>query len=402
ASSVHGPSPPEAAALRGDAELLIIMQQWSSYWESDLRLAIAGECKQLGVERARELADLAANLKGIFEKLADLSPVVGDPADCVELFAGVSRVITGALTPALQAHFASAVEKPLAEAIAFYAAVDKMFADMKRKGMKLDDDSFELAKHVAAFENKEDCFNAIESVAVDAISKERVLLLRKLTSVGFNVSRAISLIGDDGAIPLGGEGLAMSAGRLVTSLEAYRTWTTHFTGSLGALATGELIAEMALRAKDHVGAAEEFVAFFTKGYTRQLKNLTEHAEDAAPADALLEDRRLLVDKGLQKALKAAVKKLSDTKMLAKVAEAIDQIKSMDDNGMQVKPSVKASLAQARRKAKLAVGVAWAVEAISGFAPKEPGDMAQHAELVRKKLAEKSFACHDDSSKAAKK
>eukprot|EP00959_Pyramimonas_sp_CCMP1952_P011027 230963-Pyramimonas_sp.AAC.1 len=82
----------------------------------------------------------------------------------------------------------------------------------------------------------------------------------------------------------------MSAGRLVTSLEAYRTWTTHFTGSLGALATGELTAEMALRAKDHVGAAEEFVAFFTKGYTRQLKNLTEQAEDAAPADALLEDR----------------------------------------------------------------------------------------------------------------
>ena len=378
------------------------MQQWAAYWDSELRFAIAGECQQLSAERALELADLATNLKlqGFFDFFV-AEPAEGDAMD-YDMFFGVSRGITGTLTPALQAHFASAIEKPLAEALAFYASVDNLFEDMKHKSMKLDDASFEVAKHVAAFTNYEDRFDAIERFAVDPISQQRALLLRKLTSVGFSISQLISHIGEDGSIPLESEGLASSAGRLVTSLEAYRTWTIQFKGSLGALATGELTSEMAQRAKDRVGTAEEFVAFFSRGYSKQLKTLAALAEDTAPADALLEDRRLLVDQGLQKSLKAATKKISDTKILLKVTAALDQIKRMDDSGMQAKGAVTASLAQARRKAKLAVGICWAVEAIVGFKPTEPGDMAKHAELVRKKLVDKSFVCHDDKSKEAKK
>ena len=185
-------------------------------------------------------------------------------------------------------------------------------------------------------------------------------------------------------------GLALAA--MVKASDGFKSWAEAAAPEFKVLGEGwDISTDISIDVESMQAFAAKVIGEMMRSWTTQLQNSAAKIEDSCLPHALLHSSRMMTDKASQKSLATSAKKLHDSRLFQIAGEQLAVLKHAESEveALSQLPG-KSSLVHWCRLGRVTLAINWAIEQVTSFEPRKPGDLVSQADKVEGKLKQKGF------------
>jgi hypothetical protein len=185
-----------------------------------------------------------------------------------------------------------------------------------------------------------------------------------------------------------------AAAKLVSERDAFVSWQGLTKDRFVEMQNGWEYSNLDKACKKLVGCVGTVVAKVVDDWTERGRQVAAELTTSTPPKLMIHNAKMLIDKPARQAFEKAVQAMFKSKLKDVAADTHEILKRAADAIKIAISSVKL-LATARRTAKLAIVVNWAVDEILNHRPTAIEELAKHGATINAKLKLKGFVGKDN-------
>ena len=177
---------------------------------------------------------------------------------------------------------------------------------------------------------------------------------------------------------------------------SFSAWVQAARGEFAAMAADwNLVINVESESQGVLDFARKAFDATVAAWNSQLNKVAADLQALGPTNAMMQSARLVSDVDMRQALKAKAAAVHSSPLLAQSREVVAAVKKFEQElPVLKKMSGYVAVTHARRLARLAIALNWALDEVLNFEPKDHKDLAEKSKLVQKKLLGKGIGGKD--------